>query len=365
MRTRIPPLILFTACHVASFREAPDASLDAAALTPLPRTTDVASDPSGISVTVEPDGTGEAEPLLRAIDGAQEAIHVEMYLLTNEVYIDALARQSAAGLDVKVVLNQAFPSGTAKSDTNLRSFAELTSSGVSVAWAPTSTGFDGYTHEKAVIIDPGAPEGHAWIMTMNLDESGPRYNREYLADDTNEADVAEAEAIFQADFAGVEATPVGNLVVAPSPQNNASSVLLGLIEGARTSILIEAEELDDVGLEADLFAALTTQARGGVDVRVVLEDAANSEQTTAVNALLAAGGRVAGYAYGNGSGLDIHAKALVVDGTTAFVGSENFSGGSLGYNRELGVVFTSAVEVAKVDGAITSDFSNGSAYEAD
>jgi phosphatidylserine/phosphatidylglycerophosphate/cardiolipin synthase-like enzyme len=60
----------------------------------------------------------------------------------------------------------------------------------------------------------------------------------------------------------------------------------------------------------------------------------------------------------------IHAKAIVVDcaaGTCArgFVGSENFSAGSVGYNRELGVIFDSASELAKVETAIDTDFAAG------
>jgi phosphatidylserine/phosphatidylglycerophosphate/cardiolipin synthase-like enzyme len=74
---------------------------------------------------------------------------------------------------------------------------------------------------------------------------------------------------------------------------------------------------------------------------------------------------VRGYAYGDGSALDIHAKAIVVDGARAFVGSENLSGGSLGYNRELGVSFSEPAEVSKVDSAIVDDFNGGSAYSSE
>ena len=45
----------------------------------------------------------------------------------------------------------------------------------------------------------------------------------------------------------------------------------------------------------------------------------------------------------------------------AFVGSENFSAGSLGYNRELGVIFDDASEVAKVKSTIDTDFGKGTA----
>jgi cardiolipin synthase len=330
--------------------------------TPLP---DGTSPPpsSGITITVEPDGSGDAAGLLSAINSATTAVHVEMYLLTNSKYIDAFIALHKAGKDVKVVLNQTFPSGTSSSDTNANSYSQLMSAGVPVVWAPS---FYTYTHEKAVIIDPaGGTYSQVWIMTMNLDTDAPKDNREFLAQDTNAPDIAEAEAIFQADYVNTSITPTGTLIVAPAPPNNCVTQLVDLVNSATTSIDLEAEELDDSGTESEakVFSALTAKAKAGVTVHVVLEDSSDSEQTTAVSALEAAGGKVVGYSC-SGKGLDIHAKALVADGARAYVGSENFSGGSLGYNRELGIIFTEASEVAKVYSTIQSDFAAGSTYSS-
>ena len=57
----------------------------------------------------------------------------------------------------------------------------------------------------------------------------------------------------------------------------------------------------------------------------------------------------------------IHAKSIVVDGTAAYVGSENFTTSSLQYNRELGVIVTVLSEVQKVLNATATDFSHGTA----
>ena len=317
---------------------------------------------SGIVITVIPDGTGKAAGLLSAIQGARTAVHVEMYLLTNSTYINALIDLAKSGLDVKVILNQTFPSGTSSSDTNASSYTQLQQGGVNVSWAPTTTGFDSYTHEKTVIIDPGSANAQAWIMTMNLDTDAPKYNREYLAQDTNAADITEAESIFEADYASTSITPTGSLIVAPSPQNNAQPALLALIESATTSIDVESEEYDSSGLEAAIASALEAKAKAGVAVHMVLETSTESSQSSAVSALQAAGGQVVGYTYSGSSGLDIHAKAIVVDGTTAYGGSENLSGGSLGYNRERGVIFSEPSEVAKIVSTFGMDFSGGTTY---
>jgi cardiolipin synthase A/B len=314
-----------------------------------------------VVITVEPDGSGDAQGLLTAIQGATTAVHMEMYLLSNSTFIGALVSLHQKGIDVKVVLNETFPSGTSSSDTNASSYATLQSAGVDVHWAPTTTGFDSYTHEKAVIIDPGTSAGQVWIMTMNLDTDAPKYNREYLAQDTGAADVTEAEDIFEADYASTSITPSGDLIVAPSPQNNAQPALLALIDSATTSIDVEAEEYDSSGLEAAIAKALEAKAQAGVTVHMVLEDSTDSDQSTAVSALQSAGGKVVGYVYSS-TALDIHAKAIVVDGARAYIGSENLSGGSLGYNRELGVYFTDPTQVAKVATTIASDFAGGSTY---
>jgi cardiolipin synthase len=321
-----------------------------------------AAEPGGITLPVEPDGTGVAQGLLMAIEGAQAAVHVEMYLLTSDVYIQALASLAARGVDVKVVLNETFPPGTYSS--NARSFSELAAAGVGVRWAPTNTGFPSYTHEKAVILDPGTAAAVVWVMTMNLDESAPKGNREYLARDTNAGDVAEAEAIFQADYADTSLTPTGSLVVSPSPQNNAAQALEQLVASATRTLDMEAEELTDYGVEAGLFGAITAKARAGVRVRLVLEESTDGAQAAAVTDLVAAGGQVVGYAYG-GPGLYIHAKAIVADGARAYIGSENFSGGSLGENRELGVIFGDPVAVQQVEASIATDFQGGVAYASE
>ena len=99
------------------------------------------------------------------------------------------------------MLNQNFPDAPT---SNASVFTQLQNAGVGCVWAPSEFT---YTHEKAVIIDGTT----AWIMTMNLTFSSPTSNREYLALDTDADDVAEADAIFEADFANTTFTPQGKL----------------------------------------------------------------------------------------------------------------------------------------------------------
>ena len=85
--------------------------------------------------------------------------------------------------------------------------------------------------------------------------------------------------------------------------------------------------------------ALESDAGGGVDVTVVMT--ADTEWDSAFAQLEAAGVHVVLYP-DTSSALYIHAKVIDVDSTKAFVGSENFSTASLDYNRELGLITSSA-----------------------
>ncbi len=292
---------------------------------------------SNLDIIVEPSDKGAA--LTQAIKNAKQSVHVTMYLLTDTEDINALIAQHKAGHDVRVVLNKNFYSGTG----NGAVYNQLKSAGVPVHWAPS--GFT-YTHEKCVIIDGKA----AWIMTMNATYGAPIYNREYLAVDRDPADVSEADTVFKADYAGQAATVSGKLVVSPV---NSRSKLDALINGATKRLDMEAEELSDYVLVGDLANA----ADRGVQVHIVLSDSSPSAaQTKSVATLKSHGVKLVTL-----HNPYVHAKSLVADGSTAYVGSENFTQNSLMYNRELGIIFNSATQVSKVLTTTNKDFANGTA----
>ena len=308
-------------------------------------TADAPPPTNAVSIIVEPNGN-KASELVAAINGATKSVYMTMYEIDDSDVITALVDRKKAGLDVQAVID----GSTTTKSFNTSGFDKLQTAGIDVVWSSTSFT---YTHEKTVMID-GAT---AWIMTMNLNTSSPADNREYLAIDTDPADVAEATAIFQADHAHQAITPSGTLVVADT---NARSKLVNLIYSATTTIDLEVEELSDTNTNG-IVQALDAAAHRGVTVHcVVANDSPDTQSDTLIKN---SGGTVVltGPSSGNGTPTNpyIHAKAIVVDGTTAFVGSENFSAGSLGYNRELGVIFAEPSEVAKVKSTIDTDFGKG------
>src|ERR1051325_4027532 len=286
-----------------------------------------------VSVIVEPSSNHGSE-LVTAISGAKQSVYMTMYQIDSTPVLDALVARAQAGIDVQAVLDT---SSQSKS-FNTPAYNQLSAAGVKVVWSSTSFT---YTHEKTVIIDGT----QAWIMTMNANTSSPLENREYLAIDTDPADVAEATAVFEADHALQAVTPTGALVVAST---NARDKLVALINTAKTTLDVEGEEFSDM-YSTGIAHAVGVAAARGVTTRVVI---ANATQTTAEMQAIAlvkhAGAQVVITGPRSGSGTAsnpyIHAKAIPVDRTAsgcarAFVGSENFSGGSHGYKRDVRVIF--------------------------
>ena len=318
-----------------------------------PGTPDAPAASTGVTIIVEPDGQS-ANQLLDEIQSAKTSVYMTMYEIDDSRMLSALVGRKQAGLDVQVVLDG---SSTTKS-FNTPAYDQLSGAGISVVWSSTAFTF---THEKTVIIDGSV----AWIMTMNLNTSSPKDNREYLARDPDAADVAEATAIFKADHAHQSITPSGDLVVA---NTNARPDLVALIDSASSTLDVEDEEFSDT-YSTGVTNAVVRAAKRGVTVHVVIANGSlNSAMTTSNSEVKSAGGKVVmtGPTSGNGTAANpyIHAKAILVDcsGTTCtrgFVGSENMTAGSLGYNRELGLELTDATQLAKVKQAIDTDFANG------
>ena len=326
-------------------------------------------DTAAVQITVEP--SDKAQVLVNAINAATKSVHVTMYILTAPSVLNALLARHAAGVDVQVILNKngAFASaasagadGSDDADTdtdaddavpdanditpdtsNTTTFATLQKAGIPVVWSSSAYR---YTHEKCIIIDGET----AWIMTMNSAVTALTANREYLAADTLTADVKEAEAIFEADFAAKPITPAGNLLVSPVSMRDGLVTLLGK---ATRTVDFEVEELGD----AAITAAFCSAAKGGATIRGVLADITESStEKKAVAALKACGidMRTLKKPY-------IHAKAIVVDGASMYVGSANFSTTSLSQNRELGLISTTKSTIAPVATTLAADIAASTA----
>lgn len=266
-------------------------------------------------------------PVLNAIRGAAKSVDIEVYELTDTDVINALISAKQAGRQVRVILNQHFPTG---GNTNANTFQQLSNAGIQVKWSdPAYT----YTHEKAIIVDAGQNGQTVLIMTLNLrpgylgkpDPQGMSLNFGIV--DSTTTDVAQVEAIFNADWSATQYTlPSGSpLVVSPL---NSRSVLLDEIQNANRSIHFFAQEFEDTRI----VNAMVTAAQRGVEVKGIL--AGNiSGNTSNANKVKAAGGQIRFLANPYE-----HAKATIADGTAVYIGSINYTAISMDKNRELGIL---------------------------
>ena len=124
-------------------------------------------------------------------------------------------------------------------------------------------------------------------------------------------------------------------------QGNARALHLSLIKNAKKTLVIYNEEMND----DEIVEALVEVSGKGVDIRLLLTGGINSSKCynfESYYALLAPAGVKIRLFPCCGDYMYIHAKILLADANTeearAFLGSQNISGVSLNYNRELGVI---------------------------
>jgi phosphatidylserine/phosphatidylglycerophosphate/cardiolipin synthase-like enzyme len=273
------------------------------------------------------------------INSAKTSIDVTMYELRDTTVTGDLVAKEKAGVKVRVILDQK------QTSVNGAAYSALQSGGVAVTYS--SSTFT-YTHQKTITVD-GA-ESH--ISTGNLDTKYYSTSRDYGVLDTDANDVKAIETVFAADFAKTSITPGDGDDLVWSPTDSRSQ-LDSLINSATKTLDVEQEEFSDPTLVGDVVAA----AKRGVTVRVVAEDESGSYDSE-LNQVTAAGGTVTTYT--SSTGYYIHAKAIIVDGTKIFLGSENFSTNSLTANRELGLIIGDSGVLSGVEQAFTADFNKTS-----
>jgi PLD-like domain/Putative Ig domain len=295
---------------------------------------------SDLSLNVLPDDGENA--IYNFVNSATSSVNVTIYELNDVTLENDLVAREKAGVDVRVILDQAEKSYNTAADN------VLTAGGVGVVWS--STAFT-YTHQKTITVN----NDESYVSTGNFDTTYYATSRDFGVFDTDANDVAAIVAVFNADYAHTSITPSDGDDLVWSPTDSQSH-LLALIDGAQHSLDIEQEEFDDT----TLVNAIVADENRGVTVRVVVEDP--SDYTSELNEITAAGGKVTGYS--SSTGYYIHAKTVIADyGTStaeAFVGSENFSSNSLNDNRELGLITTDSGVVGGLETAFNADFTGSS-----
>lgn len=282
------------------------------------------------------------EPILNAINEAQQSVHVVVYLLSDQEIISSLVAKKEEGLDVKVMLEE-HPFGGG--NVNTKSKQILENAQIPVQWTDPSFAL---THEKAIIIDGN----QVFILNQNLTKSAFDKNREYDVFDENLIDAKEVESMFLSDWNRTGFTPIeSNLVISPY---NSRAKLSSLIKNAKSEVDVEMEVITD----KEILSILEEKAKTA-QVMVIIPDfkkiSANEKSARRLE----------------DSGVDvrtistpyIHAKLIVTDDTQAYVGSINFTTQSMDENRELGIILLEDGVLSELTQSFDSDWTQAFDYK--
>ncbi|WP_329164479.1 phospholipase D-like domain-containing protein [Streptomyces sp. NBC_01267] len=296
---------------------------------------------SAYSLVILPDQ--KEGPIYDFVNSAKKSIDVTIYELRDTTLVNDLVKQQKAGVKVRVVFDSQHTS------INGAAYDALSAAGAGVTYSSSAYV---YTHQKTITVD-GAK---SYISTGNFDTKYYATSRDYGVFDSDQADVAAIEKVFDADYAKTSVTPSDGTDLVWSPTDSQSR-LLALVKGASHTLDVQQEEFGD----ATLVNAVVADAKRGVAVRVVAENQ-SSKYSKELNSVTAAGGKVTTYT--SSTGFYIHAKAIVADyGTPSakvFAGSENFSDNSLNDNRELGLIISDSAVMSGIEKAFNADFDKSS-----
>lgn len=274
----------------------------------------IASDPAPKLFTISP---GDVAPLVAELDGAKSSIDVWMYTITHPDLIDALVAAESRGVAVRFIWEDRTFGSSSPKEVIIR----LRDAGVDVI--PDGDP-DRYVHAKTVIIDGS----RIIVGTANWTKAAFTTNREVLVslDDPKTAEAL--QELFEHDVTGdLQSAIAAPIVVSPQQSR---VVFEGLIAKAIREINIATEVFDDSAMQKRLIEA----HRRGVAVSVLLADPERIVPNRETGAKLTKEGIAVHFVKRPFP----HAKYFVVDGETAFVGSQNFTAQSLDVNREIGVV---------------------------
>jgi cardiolipin synthase len=321
-------------------------------------------------------GTGEAAyaRLMALIAAAERTIDLTMFILghdtTGHAVVDALAERAAKGVSVRVILDAV---GSSRS----RSYAAATLGKVGVevrafmplAHSPIRGRTNLRSHRKLAVFDGR----HVFAGGMNLanEYMGPSATAEPRWRDVAAVSsgpvAADAEAMFESDWTycggsprktdGTEPTTTayGDAIVqvVPSGPDLATDTVYDLFLTAifaareRVALVTPYYVPDDV-----LQHAVVLSARRGVRTEIVIPTVSNHRiadvaRRSLLRELTSEGVRVRYYPRGM-----VHAKAMVVDDTFAYVGSPNFDMRSLFLNYENALCVYSPDAIAAIRGFI-------------
>jgi len=274
-----------------------------------------------VKLIVQPeDGIG---PILTALGQAKKSIHIMIFRIDLSEVERALTDAAERGVSVQALV--AFTnSGGFKP---LRRFeARLLENGVTV----TRTADDLLRyHGKMFIID--RKELH--VMAFNFSHIDIMLSRSFAVSTLEPKLVRQAMKLFECDAKRRPYKP-GHHEFVVSPEN-AREQLIKFIEGARKHLLIYDMKITDRAF----VKLLNEKISQGVDVRIIGRASSSSLFTRELP-------------------MRLHARVILRDGNSAFVGSQSLRKLELEVRREIGIIFHDRQIVKRMTAVFDKDWSS-------
>ncbi len=310
----------------------------APAALPTAAPTVIAAGVQGTNLVLFTEPGAKRQPILDVLNSAQKSIDMVMYLLTDDQITEALIAAQKRGVKVRAMI-EPHPfggGGGSKEDAD-----KLRAAGIQVKESNPTFRF---THQKSFIVD----RNKALILSMNMTNASFTRNREYGVLDTDQARVAEIQAVFEADWNRTKPTlSQPDLVWSPV---SSRQKITDLLKSAQRTVMLQTEVMQDPAI---IRLLLDLQKRG-VQVRVIMSPPDEGSSTDKGLAQL----RQGGVAVHLVKSPYIHGKMIVVDGARGWIGSENISDTSLDNNRELGILLYDPSMMRNLQTAFEADWQN-------
>lgn len=248
-------------------------------------------------------------PVLKAVRKARKAIDIVIFRFDRPELEKALEAAVARGVVVRALIAHTNRGG----EKSLRKLElKLLAAGITVA--RTADDLPRY-HGKMMVVDD-----ELFVFAFNYTKLDIEKSRSFGVVTTDKKLVKEATALFEADRLRQPYMPGDDrLVVSPE---SSREVLTTFIKRARKQLLIYDEKVTD----NLVLRALEQRAKAGVEIRVIgkiekLFDGAVSRKLP---------------------DLRLHVRAMIRDGSSAFVGSQSLRKLELDGRREVGVLINDA-----------------------
>lgn len=263
------------------------------------------------------------EPLLRAVRRAKRSIDVTIFRLDRTAFEEALKEAVTRRVDVRALIAHTNRGG----EKRLRKLEKsLLDAGVTVT--RTADDLPRY-HGKMMLVDD-----RLYVFGFNYTKADIDKSRSFGVVTKDKRLVKEAQTLFEADSARRRYAPGHDrLVVSPETSR---TLLTAFIKGAKKQLLIYDEKVTDNLIQK----VLTERVKAGVDVRIIgrLEKNLDGIETRKM------------------PGLRLHVRAIVRDGSDAFVGSQSLRRLELDGRREVGVIVRDTRVAKKIQAIFESDW---------